>query len=134
MARLEEDCIFCKAPKDRQILLENDLCLAFLDAYPVTEGHTLVIPKRHVYDYFSMLDLERTAANDLLLVRRKQLLDSDPSIKGFNVGTNSGEAAGQTIGHAHIHLIPRRIGDTQNPHGGIRGVIPHKKSNALKGP
>ncbi|MFC2122751.1 HIT domain-containing protein [Bacteroidota bacterium] len=122
----EEGCIFCEAPKTREIILENDLCIAILDSYPVTEAHTLVVPKRHVGDYFELSETERTEVNELMRIRRKQLLESDPSITGFNVGVNCGESAGQTVGHCHMHLIPRRKGDTPNPRGGVRGVIPNK--------
>jgi diadenosine tetraphosphate (Ap4A) HIT family hydrolase len=122
----DQGCAFCEAERSREIVVANELCLAFLDSYPVTEGHTLVVPRRHVSDYFEMSELERSAANDLLRIRRKQLLASDNSIAGFNIGTNCGEAAGQTMEHCHIHLIPRREGDVPNPQGGIRGVIPDK--------
>jgi len=122
----KEGCVFCQAPSEREILLSNDFCVAFLDDYPVAEGHTLIVPKRHVTDYFEMSELERGAVNDLLRIRRKELLGSDSSIKGFNIGVNCGHAAGQTVEHAHVHLIPRRIGDTTDPRGGVRGVIPDR--------
>lgn len=102
------------------------MCVAFLDRYPVTEGHTLVVPKRHVKDYFEMSELERTAANDLLRARRNQLEKDDNLISGYNFGVNYGESAGQTIDHIHIHLIPHRLGDSKCPRGGVRGVIPGK--------
>lgn len=119
-------CIFCNAEKNREIVAENELCLAFPDNYPVTEGHTLITPRRHITDYFEMSEAERTDANDLIRVRRLQLLESDARISGFNIGVNCGPSAGQTISHCHIHLIPRRQGDTPNPEGGIRSVIPEK--------
>jgi diadenosine tetraphosphate (Ap4A) HIT family hydrolase len=122
----KQECEFCRDEVNREIIISNDLCKAFLDKYSVTEGHTLVVPKRHVSDYFEMSEAERTAANDLLRIRRKQLMESDNSIQGFNVGMNCGESAGQTIKHGHIHLIPRRFGDMDNPEGGVRGVIPGK--------
>lgn len=127
-ADYKDDCIFCKAPHSRDIILTNDFCIAFLDNYPVTKGHTLIVPQRHISDYFEMSQVEQRAANDLLRYRQNQLLNQDKSIKGFNIGVNCGETAGQTIEHCHIHLIPRRAGDTLNPRGGVRGVIPDKMS------
>jgi len=124
----QEGCIFCEAPQRRPILLDNGFCLAFLDEYPVTKGHTLIIPRRHVIDYFSMTERERLAANDLIRVQRQKLLESDSSISGFNIGTNCGEPAGQSVFHCHIHLIPRRVGDTPSPKGGVRGVVPRNMS------
>lgn len=120
-----QGCLFCEMKEDNY-LFENEYAYAILDKYPVTEGHTLVIPKRHFSDYFEITKVELDAVHDLLNIRRKQLLEADKTIKGFNVGINSGEVAGQTIFHCHIHLIPRRKGDTPNPRGGVRGVIPDK--------
>lgn len=127
-----EGCIFCEAVKKRTILLENEFCIAFLDDYPVTEGHTLIVPRRHVTSYFEMSELERSAANDLIRIRRKQLLELDPSIEGVNIGVNCGESAGQTVDHIHIHFIPRRLGDTPNPQGGVRGVVPGRMKYPLQ--
>jgi ATP adenylyltransferase len=120
------DCLFCIAYDNKDFLFENDLFFAFSDNYPVTEGHTLIIPKRHVDDYFMLSRDEQESANVMLQARRKQLVKDDDSITGFNVGANIGNSAGQTIDHCHIHLIPRRYGDTENPKGGVRGVIPTK--------
>lgn len=119
------ECEFCIAEKT-QIILSNDLCIAFIDKYPVTNGHTLIVPRRHVKDFFEMSEAERAATNDLLRIRRRQLMESDTSVTGFNVGVNCGETAGQTIEHCHTHLIPRRPGDTMDPEGGVRAVIPGK--------
>jgi ATP adenylyltransferase len=124
----KEDCIFCNKAKGGQILHENDYAFATLDGYPVSEGHTLIIPKRHFPDYFDITQKEHIAVHDIIKIRRKELLRADSSIEGFNTGANSGEVAGQTIWHCHIHLIPRRTGDTPNPRGGIRGVIPDRMS------
>ena len=124
----QKDCIFCNVVGKREILAENDYCLAFLDAFPVTEGHTLIIPKRHVADYFELNKQETAAINDLLHLRRKEMLSKDASIKGFNVGVNIGHYAGQSIMHCHVHLIPRREGDNPAPKGGVRGVIPARQS------
>ena len=123
-----EDCIFCKKAKGGKILHKNDYAFATLDSYPVSEGHTLIIPKRHFPDYFDITQKEHIAVHDIIRIRRKELLRADSSIEGFNTGANSGEVAGQTIWHCHIHLIPRRKGDTPNPRGGVRGVIPHRMS------
>jgi diadenosine tetraphosphate (Ap4A) HIT family hydrolase len=122
----KEGCIFCDEPMNSSRIVENALAFARTDAYPVTEGHTLIVPKRHVADYFDLTEFERGAINDLLRVCQKQLLKTDPSIEGFNIGANCGETAGQTIFHCHMHLIPRRAGDTPNPRGGVRCVIPTK--------
>ena len=96
--------------------------------HPVAPGHHLVIPKRHTADYFSMTEDERRDATDLLRVLRKKILDDDTSVVGFNVGMNCGEATGQTVMHAHVDLIPRRKGDTPQPRGGVRGMIPARMS------
>ncbi|MDA3813294.1 MAG: HIT family protein [Candidatus Cloacimonetes bacterium] len=103
------------------------LVAQFLNKY-LGSQHTLIIPKRHFSDYFDITEKELIAINNLLKERRKQLLIEDKSIKGFNIGINSGEVAGQTIFHLHVYLIPRRKNDTQNPKGGVRGVIPTKMS------
>jgi ATP adenylyltransferase len=118
-------CIFCQID-NREISAENEYAFATPDGYAVTLGHTLVIPKRHVQDYFDLSEKERESINNLLRALRKLLIEKDKSISGFNVGVNCGESAGQSIMHCHIHLIPRRKGDVQNPRGGVRGVIPSR--------
>ena len=120
-----EGCPFCDLPKDR-ILAQNELAFVIRDRYPVTPLHTLVIPKRHVSDLFVLVTSEMKACNDLLLWAKDAIREEDASVVGFNVGVNIGEAAGQTIFHCHIHLIPRRHGDVENPRGGVRHVIPGK--------
>ena len=122
----ESGCLFCEIPADR-VIAENELAYAILDAFPVTEQHTLVIPKRHVEDFFSLYQPERNAIQQLLDERRQAILDSDTTVTGFNVGNNIGEDGGQTVMHCHTHLIPRRSGDTADPRGGVRGVIPEKQ-------
>ena len=122
----ETGCIFCEVTNDREIIAENDLCYAIRDGFPVTDMHTLIIPKRHVSDYFDLYQPEINSINKLISSIRAELSKKDPSIKGFNIGVNSGEAAGQTIMHCHIHLIPRRDGDVDNPRGGVRATIPGK--------
>jgi diadenosine tetraphosphate (Ap4A) HIT family hydrolase len=98
------------------------------NGYPVTDGHTLVIPKRHAAEYFDLSGAERRDADRLLKFLKQQLFKKDPSLTGYNIGVNNGASAGQTIFHVHYHLIPRRDGDTENPRGGVRGVIPGKRS------
>ena len=121
------DCVFCNMDASR-IEIENDLALSFKDLYPVTDGHTLVIPKRKIQSFFDLTDEEKASMFELLLLQKEDLKNKDSSITGFNIGVNDGEDAGQTIMHCHIHLIPRRSGDMEDPRGGVRGVIPGKQS------
>ena len=124
-------CVFCSLDP-HQVVRQNSLALAFRDRYPVTEGHTLVIPKRHVADIFD-LDGEEAAAVVALLAEERQALQAcDPNIQGFNVGANAGAAAGQTVFHCHVHLIPRRNGDVPDPRGGVRHVIPGKGNYSME--
>ena len=116
-------CLFCN-PKESGIAYENDLAYASYDTYPVSAYHCLIIPKRHVVDYFELSDDEVIACNNLIKIIKKEVLDKDKSVKAFNIGTNAGKVAGQSIMHCHIHLIPRRKGDVNNPQGGVRSVIP----------
>ncbi len=125
-AEARDGCAFCDYMKSGEKLIENEYAFAKLDKYPVTEGHTLIIPKRHFLDYFNITKVEADAVYDLVRIRRKQLLEKDSQIEGFNMGINSGEVAGQTVYHSHLHLIPRRKGDLKDPRGGVRGVIPDK--------
>ena len=118
-------CLFCNS-KISGIAHENDLAYASYDTYPVSEFHCLIIPKRHVEDYFSLTKDELLSCDALLKEVKSSIQAEDESVKAFNVGINSGEAAGQTIFHCHIHLIPRRVGDVENPRGGIRHLIPGK--------
>ena len=122
----EKDCIFCNL--DRELIAENELAYAFRDKFPVTDLHTLVVPKRHVADYFDLHQPELNAINLLLSEIRETLMSEDSTITGFNVGTNVGESGGQTVFHCHVHLIPRRDGDTESPRGGVGGVISNKQS------
>jgi len=121
------DCVFCNIDKSR-IEIENDLALSFKDLYPVTEGHTLVIPKRRVQSFFELSSNEKKAMFELLESQKQDLQNKDKLITGFNIGINDGQDAGQTVMHCHIHLIPRRKGDMKDPRGGVRGVIPGKQS------
>ena len=119
------DCIFCEI-KERPVVDENALAFAIRDGFPVTSHHTLIIPKRHVEDYFDLHQPELNAIHQLLVTQKITLGEKDSSITGFNMGVNSGKAAGQTIFHCHVHLIPRRDGDASEPRGGVRHVIPGK--------
>jgi ATP adenylyltransferase len=122
---LESRCPFCSATKE-STLLENSLAFVIKDNHPVTDWHVLVVPKRHVVDYFELGTAETRACHHLLFEARALLLAQDKSILGFNVGINDGAVAGQTVMHCHIQLIPRRAGDNPNPRGGVRCVIPAK--------
>ena len=119
-------CLFCDSKKSG-IAHENDLAYASYDSYPVSDYHCLIIPKRHIKDYFDMTNNELIACNDLIQIVKKEILSKDVNVKGFNIGTNAGKIAGQSIMHCHIHLIPRREGDVDNPQGGVRSVIPNKQ-------
>ena len=118
-------CLFCDVA-DR-IIEENELAFVVKDGHAVTIGHSLIIPRRHVANYFDLHQSERNAIDQLLKLRREALIEGDKSIEGFNVGINVGEAAGQSVFHVHVHLIPRRAGDVDDPRGGVRGVIPGKR-------
>lgn len=124
----EVKCLFCDIQTNdrKRIIAENNLAYVIRDGFAVTEGHTLFIPKRHVIDYFGLVPAEVSAINQLMTTQKKLLLESDSTIAGFNIGMNCGEVAGQTIFHCHVHLIPRRSGDVENPRGGVRYVIPSK--------
>ena len=119
-------CLFCNA-KESGIAAENEFAFASYDTYPVSDFHCLIIPKRHVKDYFEMSDEELLACNDLITKIKNEILTKDKSVKAFNIGTNVGKISGQSIMHCHIHLIPRREGDVDNPQGGVRSVIPKKQ-------
>jgi diadenosine tetraphosphate (Ap4A) HIT family hydrolase len=116
------DCPFCKLPGE--CLLEtNAWALAVADAFPVSAGHTLAIPRRHVTSFFELTEEEVTAVH-ALLCRMKDRLDGDRKPGGYTIGINNGTASGQTIAHVHVHLIPRYAGDVADPVGGVRNVIP----------
>ncbi len=119
-------CIFCKI-REEELQFENQLAYSSIDSYPVSEFHSLIVPKRHVETYFELNNEEIQACNELVLKTKEKILKQDPTVKGFNIGTNAGKTAGQSIFHCHIHLIPRREGDVDNPQGGVRSVIPKKQ-------
>ena len=123
-----KNCPFCYDNIKDRIIAEKNSVVAIRDSYPVTDGHLLIVPKRHREDYFSFNEAEKKDIDVLILKLKNRIMEKDHFVTGFNLGTNIGESAGQTIFHAHIHLIPRRKGDTPHPRGGVRGVIPEKMS------
>ena len=126
MKDLNNPCLFCDSKKSG-IAHENDLAYASYDTYPVSKYHCLIIPKRHINNYFDLSNQELVACNNLIKIVKKEILDQDQSVKGFNLGTNIGKVSGQSIFHCHLHLIPRREHDVENPQGGVRSVIPNKQ-------
>ena len=120
------NCIFCNIEEDR-IVHEYKYFYVIRDAFPVTPLHSLIITKRHVVSYFQCTKEEHDEIPIILDTQKTELKILDDTITGFNIGMNIGEDAGQTIFHCHIHIIPRRQGDTANPRGGVRGVIPEKQ-------
>lgn len=117
-------CPFCLLPLDR-LLASNEHAVAILDGFPVSLGHTLIIPKRHIQSLFEASREEREALLDLVSEVRTMLL-TERTPDGFNIGINDGTAAGQTVMHLHIHLIPRYAGDARDPRGGVRWIFPDK--------
>ena len=116
-------CLFCRDPKG--VSLSNELAYSARDSYAVSPGHTVVIPRRHVATFFDLTPEEISACMALINEERK-LLDGEFKPDGYNIGVNIGQAAGQSIFHVHIHIIPRYKGDVENPQGGVRHVIPSK--------
>lgn len=119
------NCIFCNIDKER-IIIENETAFAVYDMFPVSKGHMLIMPKRHINDYFKADDQTKEQLWKLV-DKCKIFADEKFNPQGYNIGINCGEAAGQTVMHLHIHLIPRYNGDIVNPRGGVRGVIPDKR-------
>ena len=119
-------CLFCNI-NSKDLVFDNEFAFASFDSYPVSKYHSLIVPKRHILDYFELTNDELLACNDLIKKIKKKIQNEDKTVDGFNIGTNSGVAAGQSIMHCHIHLIPRRKGYVDNPQGGVRGVIPSKQ-------
>lgn len=123
-----DNCIFCDIDSNiekERIIYQDSTWIAILDKYPVSEGHTLLIPKRHCETYFNLNYYELESLGVTIGVV-KTILDSKYKPNGYNIGVNCGEAAGQTVMHCHIHIIPRYDGDCENPRGGVRGVIPSR--------
>ncbi len=123
---MDHSCTFCMYDRSKAIV-ENQFGFSILDAHPVSNGHCLIIPEEHQWDYFK-LSKETRKGLDALLIAVKEHLDDSYSPDGYNIGINNGRAAGQTIMHAHIHVIPRYMGDTNDPRGGIRWIFPRRAS------
>jgi len=121
---MTNNCIFCELPAER-IHFESELWVVVRDGFPVSPGHTLIIPKRHVSDYFEINEDEHRALQSVITIAKDDL-DKELNPDGYNIGINCGEVAGQTVFHLHIHLIPRFKGDRDNPKGGVRWVLPEK--------
>ena len=119
-------CLFCYS-KESSFIIENHLAYVSYDSYPVSKYHCLIIPKRHMKNFFDLTNNELVACNDLIKIIKKDIVRKDPKVEGFNLGTNIGKVSGQSILHCHFHLIPRRSGDVENPQGGVRSVIPSKQ-------
>ena len=124
---LDQNCLFCRWIRASKAVETLGTVTAFEDGYPVTKGHLLIVPLRHIADGFSMTAQEIRDSEVLIRTLSEKISKSDPSVTGFNIGMNIGESAGQTVFHAHIHLIPRRDRDCDNPKGGVRGVIDGKR-------
>jgi diadenosine tetraphosphate (Ap4A) HIT family hydrolase len=116
------DCPFCRLEKERELIVESALAFSIFDKFPVSDGHALVIPKRHVSNYFDLSFKEQSACW-LMVNKVKQILNERFKVEDFNIGINVGTIAGQTVSHVHIHIIPRYKGDVENPIGGVRNVI-----------
>tara|TARA_B100000900_G_scaffold79582_1_gene64006 strand:- start:548 stop:946 length:399 start_codon:yes stop_codon:yes gene_type:complete len=119
-------CLFCNI-NESEYAHKNNLAYASYDSYPVSEHHCLIIPKRHIKDYFDLSKDELLACDELIKNVKEEILNKDQTVIGFNLGTNIGKASGQSILHCHFHLIPRRENDVENPQGGVRSVIPDKQ-------
>jgi diadenosine tetraphosphate (Ap4A) HIT family hydrolase len=119
------DCPFCQRFAPGDVTESNAHAVAFADAYPVAAGHTLVVPRRHVASVFDLAAEEYADLWALVAAVRARLLAS-AGADGFTIGVNEGVAAGQTVGHAHVHVIPRRAGDVSDPRGGVRWVLPER--------
>ena len=117
-------CPFCSVPRDR-VVFQSDTAFVIRDAFPVSPGHTLIIPKRHVASLFECTEAEQAALIKLINLAKMDL-DREFQPAGYNVGINDGVAAGQTVMHLHMHLIPRYPGDAPDPRGGVRWVLPEK--------
>ena len=126
MSNSTEECLFCNKKKQK-IIYSSESMFVVRDSYPVTKLHTLIIPHRHVSNFFDLNDKELNDLSKILKKEKQSLLNLDKEISAFNIGVNAGKDAGQSIMHCHIHLIPRRKGDIENPRGGVRGVIPSKQ-------
>lgn len=125
MAPMQADCPLCERIGAGPFLCETDVAVAMPDAYPVSPGHTLILPRRHVADFFSLTEQEQAGLWALLLPVTG-ILDHSHHPAAYNIGLNAGRAAGQTVAHVHVHVIPRYEGDVADPRGGVRWVIPER--------
>ena len=132
MSSSTEDCIFCNKTNCKVISSTKHFFIIRDTAYPVTKHHTLIITNRHVDDYFDLNKEEINDLDEILKNQKRELKQLDKDISAFNIGVNIGRDAGQSIMHCHIHLIPRRKGDVEDPRGGVRGVIPEKQKYKKK--
>jgi diadenosine tetraphosphate (Ap4A) HIT family hydrolase len=123
-----QNCPFCGEP---EIIIENELAFTSWDSYPVNTGHCLITPRRHIAEYFQATAEEKVALW-ALVDEMKAIIDKEYKPDGYNIGVNIGTAAGQSVPHIHIHMIPRYWGDVENPKGGVRGVIPHRQKYVKK--
>lgn len=122
-----DDCLFCDKdnPEKHRIILENDLFYSRWDNFPVSKGHVEIVPKRHTDSFFKLTEKELFQMYDLLC-RTKDVIAEMHNPDAYNIGVNDGEAAGRTVHHLHVHIIPRYFGDVENPRGGVRNIIPGK--------
>ncbi len=121
---MSDKCIFCKL-RDERVILECEYTITFIDTYPASPGHTLVIPKRHFATYFEATENEILAIGRAIQ-KAKKILDDEYSPDAYNIGINNGEAAGQSVKHLHVHIIPRYKGDVKDPKGGVRWILKDK--------
>jgi diadenosine tetraphosphate (Ap4A) HIT family hydrolase len=119
-------CPFCNPDTERELIVESATVFAMFDKFPVSDGHALIIPKKHCADYFDLTFKEQSACI-FMMNKVKEIIAQRFKPDGFNVGINIGEQAGQTVNHVHLHLVPRYRGDVHDPRGGVRGVIPNKQ-------
>tara|TARA_Y200000002_G_C22374681_1_gene534614 strand:+ start:56 stop:454 length:399 start_codon:yes stop_codon:yes gene_type:complete len=132
MSSNKEGCIFCNKTNCKVIYSTENFFIIRDTAYPVTKHHTLIVTNRHVEDFFNLTKKEMNDLDEILKKQKEELKNLDNEISAFNVGVNIGKDAGQSIMHCHIHLIPRRKGDVEDPRGGVRGVIPEKQKYKRK--
>ena len=122
---MQSSCPFCSRLQAQDLLVENELAVALADAFPLNPGHALIVPRRHEPDYFALSDAEQ-AAMWQLVAQVRHIIKENHRPDGFNIGLNAGQAAGQTIAHAHLHVIPRYKDDVDDPRGGIRWILPER--------
>ncbi len=118
------NCPFCQID-NQQILYQDELVISFRDGFPISQGHTLIIPKRHTPSFFELTEQEHKSLLHALNMSKNELNQSFKP-DGYNIGINDGLAAGQTVMHLHVHLIPRYTGDCTDPRGGVRWIFPEK--------